>query len=53
MNAKQISDFMKEMGAKGGKARAEKLSAKQLSDIGKLGGRPRKKARKAKKPRSL
>jgi hypothetical protein len=29
----------------GGKARAAKLSKKQLSAIGKLGGRPRKKKR--------
>jgi general stress protein YciG len=34
--------YFSEMGKKGGKARAKKLSKKRLSEIGKMGGRPRK-----------
>jgi hypothetical protein len=34
---------IKEFASLGGKARAAKLTKKQLSDIGKMGGRPKKK----------
>jgi len=43
MNSEQLSEAMKLMGAKGGKARAQKLTAEELSKIGRKGGRPRKK----------
>jgi len=53
MNAQQLSEAMKLMCAKGGKARAEKLTHEQLSEIGKKCGRPRiKKFKKSKKPKS-
>jgi general stress protein YciG len=52
MNEQQLSEAMKLMGAKGGNARAKKLSAERLSEIGKLGGRPRSKARRKKAPKS-
>lgn len=42
MSKKEISDYFKKMGKKGGKARAKKHKDK-LSEWGKLGGRPPKK----------
>lgn len=41
-----------ELGRAGGNARAKKLTEEQLSEIGKLGGRPRKKAPKKPKENS-
>jgi general stress protein YciG len=38
---KEVLKFFQKTGAKGGKARAEKHSKKQLSEWGKLGGRPK------------
>ena len=43
-----VLKFFKETGAQGGKSRAAKHSKKQLSEWGKLGGRP-KNRRKIKK----
>ena len=43
-----VLKFFQETGAKGGKSRAAKHSKRQLSEWGKLGGRP-KSRRKAKK----
>jgi hypothetical protein len=37
---KEILKFFQQTGAEGGKARAKKHSKKQLSEWGKLGGRP-------------
>jgi hypothetical protein len=38
---KQVLEFFQKTGAAGGKARAAKHSQKQLSEWGKLGGRPK------------
>ena len=38
---KQLKDYMKQLGARGGKARAKSLNRAQLSDIGKLGASKR------------
>jgi hypothetical protein len=43
--------FFKKQGAKGGKKRAKMYSAKQLSEWGKSGGRPKKKQRAKQKTR--
>ena len=37
----EVAAFFQKSGATGGKARAERHSAKQLSEWGKLGGRPK------------
>jgi hypothetical protein len=42
-------EYFKETGALGGKARAEKHSKKQLSEWGKLGGRPKASGKKREK----
>ena len=36
-----VLDYFRETGAIGGKARAEKYTAEQLSEMGKKGGRPK------------
>ena len=38
---KAALEFFQKTGAEGGKARAEKHSKKQLSDWGRMGGRPK------------
>ena len=38
----EVLEFFKKEGAKGGKKRAKKYSAEQLSEWAKKGGRPRK-----------
>lgn len=41
-----ISEYLKEIAARGGKARAARHSKTQLSKWAKLGGRPRKHAKR-------
>lgn len=36
-----LREYFRQLGKKGGKARAKKLTKKQLSKIGKMGGRPK------------
>lgn len=43
-----LREHLKKLGSKGGKKRAAKYSKAKLSEWGKLGGRPRKKASKQK-----
>ena len=38
---KEVREFFRETGAQGGRARAERHTKKQLSEWGKLGGRPK------------
>jgi hypothetical protein len=45
-----ISEYLTSLGKKGGKARAAKHSKAQLSAWAKLGGRPRRDAKKKGKP---
>lgn len=39
----EVLKFLREIGAKGGEAKAARHSKQQLREWGKLGGRPRKK----------
>jgi hypothetical protein len=40
-----VMDYFRKTGALGGKSRAKKYSKKQLSEWGKMGGRPKKASR--------
>ena len=44
-----VMEYFRKAGAMGGKTRAAKHSKKQLSEWGKLGGRPRRSGEKEKK----
>jgi hypothetical protein len=46
---KEVLRFFQKTGAQGGKARAERHSKKQLSEWGKMGGRPKGSGEKRKK----
>ncbi|MEO8430087.1 MAG: hypothetical protein ABI592_01165 [Acidobacteriota bacterium] len=46
---KAMKDAIRRLAAAGGRARAEKHTKKQLSEWGKLGGRPRTKKKATKK----
>jgi hypothetical protein len=46
---KEILEFFRETGARGGQARAEKHTKKELREWGKLGGRPKGSGKKQKK----
>jgi hypothetical protein len=45
----EVLEFFKATGKQGGRARAEKHTAEQLSEWGKLGGRPKGSTKKAMK----
>jgi hypothetical protein len=45
-----ITEYLSSLGKKGGKVRAAKHTKSELSKWGKLGGRPRKDAKKKGKP---
>jgi hypothetical protein len=46
---KEILEFFRETGARGGQARAERHTKKELKEWGKLGGRPKGSGKKQKK----
>ena len=46
--SKTIREFLRGIGRKGGIARARRRSKEELSNWGRLGGRPRKKAKRNK-----
>ena len=46
-NEKIITEYLAEIGSRGGKSRAERHSKKTLSQWAKLGGRPPKKGKKS------
>ena len=43
-----VLEFFRKSGAQGGKARAKKYTKEQLSEMGKLGGRPKGSSKKQK-----
>lgn len=49
----QVREYMRGIGKSGGDARAKNLSKEELSDIGKMGGRPKNPETKSKSEKSV